>query len=259
MKLGFQSRISGINPLLAGSLLSLFAATGANAALYDRGNDMIYDSVLNITFINHFIDASYDYQNQIRWYAANAAVQGLVYGGYDDWRLPSANLLGIPTYPAVVDFSFDGSTDWGYNNTRSEMGYLFFTELGNKAYYSATGVQQPEYGPYQPKNKIATDAATGLPIQIRILGNVWEQEHWDAGPPSISPFPGGYETAFEFNASTGEHALVGMYDLVKGLGWNGQVVAVRAGDVAAVPVPAAAWLFGSGLLGLAGAARRKAR
>ena len=33
--------------------------------------------------------------------------------------------------------------------------------------------------------------------------------------------------------------------------------AVRSGDVAVVPVPAAAWLFGSGLLGLVGVARRK--
>lgn len=33
--------------------------------------------------------------------------------------------------------------------------------------------------------------------------------------------------------------------------------AVRDGDVSAVPIPAAAWLFGSGLLGLVGIARRK--
>ena len=33
--------------------------------------------------------------------------------------------------------------------------------------------------------------------------------------------------------------------------------AVHSGDVSAVPVPAAVWLFGSGLIGLLGAARRK--
>ena len=31
----------------------------------------------------------------------------------------------------------------------------------------------------------------------------------------------------------------------------------RSGDVSAVPVPAAVWLFGSGLMGLLGLARRK--
>jgi len=34
--------------------------------------------------------------------------------------------------------------------------------------------------------------------------------------------------------------------------------AVQSGDVSAVPVPAAVWLFDSGLLGLVGVARRKA-
>jgi hypothetical protein len=33
--------------------------------------------------------------------------------------------------------------------------------------------------------------------------------------------------------------------------------AVRSGDVSAVPVPAAIWLFGSGLLGLIGISRRQ--
>jgi hypothetical protein len=33
--------------------------------------------------------------------------------------------------------------------------------------------------------------------------------------------------------------------------------AVRDGDIGAVPIPAAAWLFGSGLLGLIGVARKK--
>ena len=35
--------------------------------------------------------------------------------------------------------------------------------------------------------------------------------------------------------------------------------AVQSGDVSTVPVPAAVWLFGSGLLGLVGLARRKAQ
>lgn len=33
--------------------------------------------------------------------------------------------------------------------------------------------------------------------------------------------------------------------------------AVRDGDVAVVPIPGAIWLFGTGLMGLAGTARRK--
>jgi len=33
--------------------------------------------------------------------------------------------------------------------------------------------------------------------------------------------------------------------------------AVRSGDVSVVPIPAAVWLFGSGLIGLLGVARRR--
>jgi hypothetical protein len=36
------------------------------------------------------------------------------------------------------------------------------------------------------------------------------------------------------------------------------VWAVHDGDIGAVPIPAALWLFGSGLLGLVGMAKRKA-
>lgn len=45
---------------------------------------------------------------------------------------------------------------------------------------------------------------------------------------------------------------------IKG-GFNGYSWAVRAGNVGALPVPAAVWLFGSGLIGLLGLARRERR
>ena len=38
---------------------------------------------------------------------------------------------------------------------------------------------------------------------------------------------------------------------------DGFAWAVADGDIGAVPVPAAVWLFGSGLIGLVGLARRK--
>jgi len=39
--------------------------------------------------------------------------------------------------------------------------------------------------------------------------------------------------------------------------WGLNAMAVHVGDVAPVPIPAAGWLLGSGLLGLVGVARRK--
>ncbi len=41
-------------------------------------------------------------------------------------------------------------------------------------------------------------------------------------------------------------------------GFSGYAAVAKLGEVSVVPVPAAVWLFGSGLLGLVGVARRKA-
>lgn len=58
-------------------------------------------------------------------------------------------------------------------------------------------------------------------------------------------------SAFTFNMRDGIQDTTN-----KGL--NYYAWAVQSGDVGAVPVPAAVWLFGSGLIGLIGVARRKA-
>lgn len=60
----------------------------------------------------------------------------------------------------------------------------------------------------------------------------------------------GTGSAFYFRFSNGEQGL--------NYGSTGYVMLIRSGDVATVPLPAACWLLGSGLLGLIGVARRKA-
>ena len=64
----------------------------------------------------------------------------------------------------------------------------------------------------------------------------------------------GYEAdlsdAWYFSAGLGSQINFNKFQNL--YGW-----AVRSGDVSTVPVPAAAWLFGSGLIGLLGMAKRK--
>src|SRR6478609_569491 len=94
---------------------ALLSATVTHAALYDRGNGMIYDSAQNITWLqdaNYAKTSNYDATGAMTWDQAVAWAAQLNYGGYNDWRLSSARLNGNN------GFSYDGSTDRGYNNSR---------------------------------------------------------------------------------------------------------------------------------------------
>ncbi|MBK6585367.1 MAG: DUF1566 domain-containing protein, partial [Gammaproteobacteria bacterium] len=69
------------------------------------------------------------------WADANTWADGLVYAGYDDWRLPSAGLLN-PDDPVGA---LDGSGDSGYNITRAraELAHLYNGVLDNPSYCNA--------------------------------------------------------------------------------------------------------------------------
>lgn len=108
--------------LLVAGAAGLFAAT-ADATLYDRGNGMIYDSDLNITWLqdaNYASTSGYDADGAMTWSQAVTWADSLVYGGFSDWRLPSTE-------------GYTTATGYGYNKTASEMGHLYYTELGNSA------------------------------------------------------------------------------------------------------------------------------
>lgn len=98
------------------------------------GNRLIYDPDLDITW--------YDYSNaRTTWVDQVAWASGLsvTFGGdtYNDWRLP-ATVDGT-----LVDISdpsfFNGTGPNGYNITTSEMGYLYYTQLGNLGKYDTSG------------------------------------------------------------------------------------------------------------------------
>ena len=111
----------------------------------------------------------------------------------------------------------------GMNCTGSEMGNMFYNVLGNTA-GSLTNT-----GPFS---------------------NLFPTDFWSA--TTFEPEPGITDLAWGFNMGNGSQAWT--VDRNSMFAW-----AVQSGDVSAVPVPAAVWLFGSGLIGLIGVARRKER
>ena len=211
-----------IKTLVFGLGLACVSANTAQASLVDRGGGMIYDTDFNITWLadaNYAMTSGYDADGLMTWSGAMTWAGNLSYGGYTDWRLPTT------LQPDATCSGGVGSISTGTNCTGSEMGHLFYTELGGVAGQSITTTHNTNYGLF---TNFQTDLA-----------------YWSATESSANN-----ATAFYFffaqgtlygNSKTGSlHAL-----------------AVRDGDVAVVPVPAAVWLFGSGLLGLIGVARRK--
>lgn len=208
----------------------------AQAALYDRGNGMIYDDVLDITWLqdaNYAKTSGYSGIEVMQWPLAEQWAEQLVYGGYDDWRLPSARLRNSP--PAC--YETDGSCDAGYNVTVSELGYMFFVNLGNRATVDANGQFQVDPG---LTNTHFIDGLTGESVSFLNFqpGYYWYREE-----------VGILNYVWYFNTDG--------YQDYFGPSSRASAWAVRDGDVGVVPVPGGGWLLGSALLGLVGVGRGK--
>lgn len=80
------------------------------------------------------------------WYDAQNWVDSLVYQNYDDWRL--LRTLPVNSSYYVYGFSYDGSTDEGFNivSPNSELAHMYNMNLGNLGYYDTDGNPQSGWG-----------------------------------------------------------------------------------------------------------------
>lgn len=202
--------------------IGLLTGSGANAALVSAlGGQVVNDTDLNITWLananlaatNTFGVSGIDPAGYMSWSTAQSwigAMNTANYLGYSDWRLPNA----------------DPSCGFNYNCTNSEMGHLFYTELGGGAGQSITTTHNTIYGLFQ---------------------NVQSDTYWSG--TEYAPYPSSAWVFNTFNGYQGAFGKASPYMFA---------LAVRPGQVVATPVPGATLLLGSGLLGLIGVARRKA-
>ena len=226
--------------------LFLCVSLNAFAALYDRGNGLIYDDVLDITWlqdINYSKTSGHDVDGLMIWQDAKQWVDNLNYAGYNEWRLPSANLINgsDPCY------SFDGSCDLGYNNIISEFGYMYYSNLGNSAAYSSNGT----YGQNFESFNIRFSSGESGELVSFFSGLPSETDPYQWGIPFWlnEELESDTGRVWLFFTSIGRQLTYPKYPNSDGLfsSW-----AVHDGDIGAspVPLPAAAWLFGSALVGL---------
>ena len=212
-----------LKTILTISLLTALSS-GANAALVARlGGQAYYDTEADLTWLANAREGG-----AMTWAAANTWAAGLVVDGVGGWRLPDTLDSGI----SGCNFSYSG-TDCGYNvdTGTGEMANMYYNVLGNLAYYDTVGNGD------QPGGGLSNSGP---------FSNIRSSRFWSA--TEYAPDTNG---VWYFHMGSGYQG--GNFEKANSLyAW-----AVQSGDVSPVPVPAAAWLFGSALLGLVGVGRRK--
>jgi len=215
---------------LLAATLSVAGIGSAQAMLIDRGGGLIYDDVLNVTWMQDAQIAismgltttgmgwqnAMDFASSLSYYDS---VRGVT---WTDWRLPTFdNALAVRN---------------GYDTTgaSSELAYMYYVNLGYAPNYSHDRTTpSPTSGNYNP------------------FVNLAYRGYWSSTPTDFA----NREWAFHFHFGSNEFGNI--FE-------DNRIWAVRDGDVAAlannsVPEPGTLALLGLGLLGLGGAKRRKPR
>lgn len=234
-------------------LLGISASTGAQASLIDRGGGLLYDNVLDVTWLqdaNYAKTSGYDADGMMTWTAAKTWAADLVYGGYSDWRLASNSPINGSSFND--SYAINGSTDFSYNITSplSELAYMYSVNLNLKSFYDTTGYIRNDFGVFGNGTNNGVDSSSFGQKNVGLVSNLQNEEYW-----SDSETTPGSDNAWYFGTYAGYQHYNAKY--LQFYAW-----AVSPGDVAsasasaAVPVPGAFWLFISVLAGLIGIKRR---
>jgi len=200
----------------------LVLSTSANAALVGR---------LAATEGGTDYQAYYDTEANLTWLADANASSGSIYTSiYNPGRMTWDNANAWAANLNVADVTgwrlpnADVACGANANCINSEMGNLFYNVLG--------GV-------------VGTSISTTHNSNYDLFSNIQVGMYWSSTDYSA-------DRAWAFSSNTGNQSSSFYKEVANPYAW-----AVYSGDVSAVPVPAAVWLFGSGLIGLVGFARRK--
>ncbi|MDO8843832.1 DUF1566 domain-containing protein [Methylicorpusculum sp.] len=238
----------------AGLLLSL-TTLNAEAVLTPYiavdGSAVVYSSVSNVTWTQdaNLFKTMYDADNSLISQIAsvrpsyNDPFFGLQTIGADDFNTGNGQLTwwgGLAFTNYLNSINYGGSSQWAlpsadYNQTSGLLGQLYYNELNALGHHETNG---SDFG-------ILGDGSFGTSGNAGPFTNAQTSAYWLATEDAYDP-----RYAWLFYTDGGLQLAISK---------DRQFYAwpVSPGQVAAVPVPGAMWLLGSGLLGLLSFTRMK--
>ncbi len=225
----------------------LLASGSVHATLFDRGGGLLYDNVLDLTWLqdaNYAMTSGYAVDGRMTAAAAGSWAANLIYHDtvrnvdWTDWRLPSVGPVNGISFN--YGYGYDGSTDIGYNITNpvAQLSYMYYVNLGLKGFYSPARI-------YQPDNGVFGNGTSGGQADVGLVHNLQSATYWS-------------EDAWRFSTLDGLQGGPSPFNEFYAWGvMPGDVGGSGGGGASALPEPMSVTLFGVSLAGLVLVRRRR--
>lgn len=165
----------------------------AQGALHDRGGGLLYDDVLDVTWLqdaNHAKTSGRHPTGKMSYAEASKWVSQLIYHDpvrkidITGWRLPKVE----PVQGAAFnhEFRLDGTTDEGYNITspRSEFSYMYYVNLGLDGWWTKDGQHPKTFGVMKSWTAVWSGQA-----DLGLVKNLQTDGYYCASPGKPYPSP----------------------------------------------------------------------
>ncbi|MDD5580088.1 MAG: DUF1566 domain-containing protein [Methylobacter sp.] len=198
------------------NLFKTMAATNPNLVkqIIDSNGGVIHDTPNSVDPSGTYNLKASDFNattGRLDWWAAKAYVgylNQINYDNYNHWRLPNSDAV------------------FGFPDTGSELGHLYYTELKN-----------------------SFNAGGGGPVNKGPFSNLESYVYWTGTEYKPNP-----RAAWYFTTTAGAS---GCCDIFYYKGIQFYAIPVGNGDVSAVPIPASIWMMGGALSGMVSYSWRK--